>query len=216
MPALNLPHTQDGTSLPLKEKVFPLPIVLFPGGRQRIRVVEAKYIDLLATALKLEKKFIIAFDIEGANEPYHWGVCATVVNFNRTENGFLLVDVEAVSLVTLTDCSKNDRGEWEAHAHYAPHWTMINSRVDTGKLSEILDKLFRSYPQISGLYDDTRRDSIEWVCARLIELLPVPVSAKKMLLKPIDFQSVISFLESIVDENYDLSDPNANSARIEN
>ena len=191
-----------------RERLLPLPVVILPGGRQRVRVIDAAYIDLITEALKQEKNFVIAFDVDGLPPPYQWGTYARVVNFDLTEEQFLLLNVEAVALVSLTDGGKNSHGEWTAVAHYISYWTMLNSKVDTGKYSAVLRKLFKSYPQISNLYSDTYFDSIEWVCSRLIELLPVPDSARKTLLKYDDFQSVVSFLDTIIDDNHDFSDPN--------
>ncbi len=188
--------------------MLPLPVVILPGGRQRIRVIETSYIDLITQALKQEKNFVIAFDVDGLPPPYQWGTYARVVNFDLTEEQFLLLNVEAVALVSLTDGGKNSLGEWTAVAHCISYWTMLNRKVDTGKYATVLRKLFKVHPQISDLYSDTYFDNIEWVCARLIELLPVPDSARETLLKFDDFQLVVSFLDAIIDDNHDLCDPN--------
>ncbi len=182
--------------------------MILPGGLQRLRVIEAKYQDLITYALKLNKNFIIAYDTNGQNNPYQWGVYAQIVNFDLTVNGFLLVDIKALSVVTLADFRKSESGTWSADAQYVSHWTMINKRTNTKKFSDILRKLFRTYPQISVLYSETYFDSIEWVCARLIELLPIADGVKKTFLKPDSFQLVVSFLETIIDENYDHGDLN--------
>ncbi len=192
-----------------RERLFLLPTMMLPGGLQRLKVIEARYLDLVADALKLQNNVVIAFDTEGSNQPYQWGICGQIVNFDRSDKGFLLVDVEAVAVVALTNVSKNERGEWIANTHYVSHWTMINTTADATKFAAVLHRLFKSYPQISALYGSHYFDNIEWVCARLIELLPLPDDAKKIFLKPDSFQLVVSFLDTIIEENYDYSDLNS-------
>lgn len=184
-----------------REPLFPLPLVILPNGRQLIRVIEPKYIDLITHALKRNSCFVIAFDVGGMNTPYQWGVYARVVNFDLTEQKFLVLSVEAVKLIALEDCEKKNDGVWTAVPRPVFHWTMLNRKEDTGKFSVVLRKLFSSYPQLSELYSDTRFEQMEWVCARLLELLPIPNEAKSKVLNNDNFQSVVEFLDTIIDDS---------------
>ena len=53
------------TEIPL----FPLPLVLFPGGRLPLQIIEARYLDMLTACVRNDSGFGVVMIKEGAADP---------------------------------------------------------------------------------------------------------------------------------------------------
>ena len=90
---LNTPPLDS--ALPL----FPLPTVLFPGARLRLRIFEPRYIDLIRDCLRDNSGFGIVPSKDGrdtgtAATPYPVGTCARICDWDQGQDGLLNIVVE--------------------------------------------------------------------------------------------------------------------------
>ena len=65
--------------------VFPLPIFLLPGGRQRLRIFEQKYLTMVAHAAKGDGFIIATQDNTKSESLSTWGTKVSIVDFNMSD-----------------------------------------------------------------------------------------------------------------------------------
>jgi len=85
--------------------LFPLPLVLLPGGRLALKIFETRYIDMVRNCLREEIGFGLILIKEGdqvlrgANQALpmveHCGSYCTIVDFDQGPNGLLEITIEA-------------------------------------------------------------------------------------------------------------------------
>src|SRR5690606_16693605 len=75
--------------------LFPLNTVLFPGGPLRLRIFEARYLDMVARCLREDQEFGVAMIVEGGEvgpaRTALIGTTARVCDFDRSSDGLLNV-----------------------------------------------------------------------------------------------------------------------------
>src|SRR5262245_7701022 len=73
--------------------LFPLSTVVFPGGPLRLRIFEARYVDLVGRCLRENSGFGVALIVEGSEvgpaRTANVGTEARIVDFERTSDGLL-------------------------------------------------------------------------------------------------------------------------------
>lgn len=187
--------------------VIPSPVILFPQGRLRLTLYQPEYLTLLADCLKNDQPFILSFQSDC--HTIKQGISVSLVNFDLDNNQYLTIDVQGEYLVSLSKIEKNENGLRYAEAQALPHWTTINSdnrgngHLDKSLpiLVKSLQKLFEKKIEVSALYSQKQFQSIEWVCARLLELTPMPFQAKRHFLADDSFDAAIECLTIIFKEN---------------
>ena len=198
------------TSLP----IFPLPIFILPYGRQRLRIFEAKYLTMMTQSLD-GRGFIIAqpnWDktTEKKIPVKPWGTLVNVVDFNQGEDGVLLIDVEGCQLLNLQGFHYQDNGlllgEYQQRKHWSTHKN-TSPCMPNLILITALKELFSQYQDLNRLYPTPKFDSVQWVNARLLEILPVPIKVKSLFIQSDSLFSLDKFLVSIFQENDLKSEP---------
>ncbi|NOH95985.1 LON peptidase substrate-binding domain-containing protein [Vibrio sp. 99-70-13A1] len=178
--------------------VFPLPIFLLPGGRQRLRIFEQKYLSMIAKAAE-GKGFVIARSNKQQDfQTSTWGIKVAIVDFDMGEDNILEVDVEGVELVTLSNFSYQEDGLLIGSAMATEHWSKPDNSEPAQRLSGFLEKLFQEHQLIQSLYSHTKFDDPAWVCSRLIEILPISLDRKETFLSPNSFPSLVALLNEVV------------------
>jgi Lon protease-like protein len=165
--------------------LFPLNTVLFPGGRLRLRVFEARYLDLAAECLRLDRPFGVCLIKQGgevgpAAVPEVVGTYASIVTADMDSPGLMRVEargegrfvvegtrLEANQLLVGRVRDKDD----EAHVAVPAH-----CRAALAFLSTLAARV----PD-SGL--DDIQDDATWVGFRLAEVIPLKASARQAMLE---------------------------------
>ena len=184
---------------------------MLPGGRLPLRLFEPRYIRMVSESMKRETGFGICLarptpstssavsdsDPKSLNsEPYPLGTLAKVIDFDQGSDGLLHITVVGELEFTIESFrSEKDgllMGEVEFQERPA-HSTMPSAySVLSVKLSQILDHL---EPHIS--FPDRDLDDAEWVCNRLLELLPIDASDKYEMLRSFDTNSRLQALDDL-------------------
>ncbi|WP_413284283.1 LON peptidase substrate-binding domain-containing protein [Vibrio sp. MA40-2] len=203
--------------------VFPLPIFLLTGGMQRLRIFEAKYVAMVANANETDGFVMSVYDQERAFNAADWGAHVKIVDFDQGEDGILQVDVLAVGLVSLSDFSYQQDGLLLAHAETLPHWSVEpslvsdwskqqNTEITSDKLSfnnseehqqfsTVLQGIFQSHKPLNDLYKEQYFDYYEWVCARLLEIIPLSLTEKEKFVKPLQLEQLTKLLDSLCEKD---------------
>ncbi|CDU07328.1 Conserved hypothetical protein [Vibrio coralliirubri] len=189
------PETPVESSLELA--VFPLPIFLLPGGRQRLRIFEPKYLAMVAHAAQGDGFIIATQDKSNSDHLSSWGTKVTIVDFNMSDDQILEIDVEGEKLVQLHGSFRDDDDLIKSKFRSLPHWPAHEYKVPN-VFTAFLVQLFRDHDSIRTLYPTPDFESPQWICARLLEMMPIPLEKKTEFTEPASFPSLVPFLNQII------------------
>ena len=179
---------------------------LLPGGRAEITIAEERYIRMIKQSLAGERHFALCMLNEGEehNEIKKIPAIATIadiIDFNTAENGLLTVVVEGKQKVRLLAIKIEKDGLLFAEYQLYPNWSAMPVDNTTACLAEKLRLYFSSMPAIGSLYEAADYDDICWVCQRWLEILPLEVKYKQLLITQDNSKLTVRFLLKLMDND---------------
>lgn len=190
-----------------KIPLFPLPLVLFPGGRLPLKIFEPRYLDMIGQCMREESGFGIVMIRQGrqvmvgpdADLP---AVCTTgtyvrIIDFDRRDDGMLTVMVEGDVKVKLRDHSSQDDGLMLGNVEFLPLDEDAAIPESLGHLGTLLER-FSEHEMVQRLGLQINYESAVEVGARLTELLPCPDPVKQFLLELSDPVERLEQLDEVV------------------
>lgn len=194
-----------------KIPLFPLRVVMFPGGQIDLQIFERRYLDLVSQCLKSNTGFGVCLlksgeEVikEGTQQTIHrTGTYCKIVDWDQLDNGLLGITVEGSAKFKITDCWQEETGVLHADVEF--------SRADSLEAEVIpLDE------QFSGLADflhnlenhplvEQKKLSIDYnnlwdLGWRLSELIPIAAEQKQQLLEVDDPWDRIEEIEQLVSD----------------
>ncbi len=185
------PLNNTESEAPDRLPVFPLPLFILPNGRQRLRIFEQKYLKMVSSASQGSGFIIAPQDAEKPKTLSSWGTRVTIVDFNISDDNILEIDVEGVQLVKLKDAMRQQDTLITSRFQNLPHWPELNAKTPN-IMTLFLVQLFKENESIRTLYPAPDFENSQWTCARLLEMLPIPLEKKPNLPNPRAF--LLSFL----------------------
>ncbi len=189
----------------MKLALFPLPIFLLPGGFTRLRIFEQRCLYMVKEAAKTEQGFVLCpYLADTPNNVSKEGVHVKIVDFSQDDDGQLLIDVEALSRVAISnvevdsqslrygDCDIIDGPPWQCSEEAL-------SLVDE-TLVDKLQSVFIANPILDDLYRDKHFTQPLWVAYRWLEILPISMTQKLKIKQAQTFEQVAEFLHTVLDE----------------
>ena len=172
--------------------LFPLPLVLFPGGRLPLQVFEPRYLDMVKQCLKEDTGFGIVMILEGeqmlrdAEEQLpsisRYGTWCKIVDFDQIPNGMLGIMAEGVKKFVIRDQYEQADRLMLAEVEFLAREKIAAVPEQHEHLSELLLSLMEHEAvRRLGLQCDLHQASD--VGARLTELLPCPNRFKQRMLE---------------------------------
>lgn len=166
--------------------VFPLNVVLFPGGLLPLRIFEPRYLRMVSDCMKQAQPFAVATIIDAG--PEAGGVAMTapvatlarIIDWEQGEDGLLGLLCEGEQRCRIYELTVESdqllRGQVARLQESMPR-PVPSDLLWTGQLlREVLEKLGEPYDRlIHGA------PSADHVAGRLIELLPLPLNEKRAL-----------------------------------
>jgi Lon protease-like protein len=193
--------------------VFPLPVFLLPSGVTRLRIFEPRYLTMIAQCSDGRGFVIMSHDKSIKGSLPDWGTRVQVVDFHSGEDGLLVVDVQAMHLVSLSEMNRRKDNLLFAKTRHQVHWSDLAvqpslvaiphptiSIEDTRPhdLALVLKKLFGENYQLEKVYQQTYFDSPEWVCARFLEIIPLSLNEKDKFIDALSLEQTKTFLYTLV------------------
>lgn len=166
--------------------LFPLNAVLFPGGVLPLRVFEPRYLDMVSDSLRNETSIGVVLIKDGhetgqAPNTFNVGTLSTISYWNRRPDGLLGITLRGTQRFHITAQTVRPNQLILAEIEPLQNITAITVPPEFRSLSDLLRKIMTQleppYCTIQAYYDD-----LEWVSARLCELLPLPLPLKQELL----------------------------------
>jgi Lon protease-like protein len=183
--------------------IFPLPIYLLPEGLTRLRIFEQRYINMIKNVEQTNGFVISYFQADSAQHISQWGSWVEIVNFELDDGGILVIDVRCKALVSIGAAQHNADNLLFADVSPKEHWAEQSHSIDCEELTKQLGLLFVKNKVLAQIYQHQFTDRAEWVCARWLELLPVPFDDKNLFIDENSYEQAIDFLSQIINqENY--------------
>ncbi len=178
--------------------LFPLNIVLFPGGSLPLRIFETRYVDMIGRCMREGAGFGVVLIREGREvgpaETFDVGTLADIVDFHQLSDGLLgLSCIGRQRFRIRSRCTQADGLNLAEVDRLQPEST-VPVPARHSRLAELLQNVL---PQLGEVYEgiEMRPDDAAWVGYRLAEILPIPLADKQSILElddPIQRLDVLS------------------------
>ena len=189
--------------------VFPLNVVLFPGGLLPLRIFEQRYLRMVSECMKQQQPFAVATIIDAG--PEAGGVAMTapiatlarIVDWEQGEDGLLNLVSEGEQRCRIDELAVEPdqllRGRIARLPENMPRPVPKELAWTAQLLRDLLEKLGAPYDRlIHGA------PSADHVAGRLVELLPLPLAEKRALFDIDDsverLQRLAGLIKPTVDE----------------
>ncbi len=186
----------------IKVPLFPLNVVLFPGGPLPLRIFESRYIDMISERMRSDGPFGVLLIHEGkeaggAASTWDIGTLATITDFYQGSDGLLGVTAIGGQRFRLLAAERaadglnigtieliDDEPEVPMPDEYQPLADILDGVLDD------LGKLYESLPR--------RLDSAGWVANRFLEILPIRLEEKQQLLDDNDALARLALVREVL------------------
>jgi Lon protease-like protein len=170
-------------SLPL----FPLSGIVLPDGLMPLRLFERRYIDMISQCLKQESGFGVCLLESGLEagapaKPYAIGCRAKIIDFDQGKDGLLHITAQGDQEFRLNSYAAN---ESELLIGDVTYFSQTEQPHSEDTLPDLANKLglILDYVEPNINYPERRLDDADWVCYRLLELLPLAPQTRFELLR---------------------------------
>ncbi|MBO6565115.1 MAG: LON peptidase substrate-binding domain-containing protein [Pseudomonadales bacterium] len=189
-------------------QLFPLPLVLFPGGRLPLQIFETRYLDMVKRCLRDSHGFGVVMITDGNQilsnpeeqlpDISHCGTYCEIVDFDQQSNGVLSIVAEGKQKFAIRDQYELPDRLMMAQVEFIEEEEKVAMPEEREHLSGLLESLMsHEAVQRLGLSCDLGQ-AVE-VSARLTELLPCPNHFKQRLLELKDPLVRLSELDKLVE-----------------
>ena len=189
--------------------LFPLPLVLFPGGRLPLTIFEPRYLDMVRRCMREESGFGVVMITEGEHvlgnpdeqlpAVSHCGTYCRIVDFDQTAEGLLSIVVEGEQKFVIRDQYEQADRLMMASVEFLALESDVEVPEEREHLAGLLESLMEHEAvQRLGLHCDL--GLARHVGARLTELLPCPNHFKQRLLELKDPLVRLSEIDKLVEQ----------------
>ncbi len=187
--------------------LFPLPLVLFPGGRLPLQIIEARYLDMLTACMRSDSGFGVVMIREGQPMLKHrdeqlpsiafTGTLATLVDFDQGKTGTLDILIEGTRKFVIRDQYEQTDRLMMAQIEYLPTEALAVVPEDKQHLVSLLQTLLE-HEAVQGLNLVIDFLDATAVGGRLTELLPLPNLFKQRMLEMKNPLARLADLETLI------------------
>jgi Lon protease-like protein len=192
----------DNNYMTLNIPLFPLNVVLFPGGPLPLRIFEPRYLDMVSDCLRNNTGIGVVLirnghEVGEAAETHEVGTLCSISYWNRRQDGLLGI--------TLTGEQR-----FRILSHQIQTDKLIRAEVElldpmpalqmSDKYQHLVDMLQKIISQLDPPFTTMplQYDNLDWVTARLVELLPFPLPVKQGLLEQDEPEQRVAKLHSLL------------------
>ncbi len=188
--------------------LFPLPLVVFPGGRLPLQIFETRYVDMVKRCLREGSGFGVIMITEGDQvlrdteqqlpSVSRCGTYCSIVDFDELPNGMLGIMAEGVKKFVIRDEYEQVDRLMMGDVEFLPDETPADMPDEQEHLSSLLESLM-SHEAVQRLGLGCDMTQAGEVGARLTELLPCPNEFKQRMLEIKDPLIRLGELDKMVD-----------------
>jgi Lon protease-like protein len=185
----------------------PLSSIVMPGGLLPLRLFEQRYIEMVKNCFKTDTGFGICLIKNGTeagepSQPYPVGTEVSIIDFNQGADGLLQITTRGETEFRLLTYTTTDNKLLIGDIKHLPPVPPLDMQPEYELLARKLD-LILQYVEPDVAYPEKHLDDADWVCHRLLELLPLAAPVKYRLLQ---MQGNRERLESLGSLQIEISD----------
>lgn len=199
----------DETDTPFELPLFPLQSVLFPGGLLRLKVFEARYLDLVGLCLRERRPFGVVALTQGAEVRGHGGeavafesigCAADLLEVDSEQPGILMVRCRGGRRFHTVTVEQQPDGLWVSRSHWLPDDERVAPGDALAGSVEGLRNAIASLQQkgASPFLEPYRFDDAGWLANRWCEILPISLAAKQKLMELPDPQVRLKLVDDFL------------------
>ena len=162
--------------------LFPLSGIVLPEGLMPLRLFETRYIGMVKQCFRTDTGFGICLIRQGGEagqpaDPYPMGTLVRIVDFDRGDDGLLHITVQGEQEFDVLACHAEPSGLLLGDVRLIEPGAPTAMTPAIEELSQKLE-LILQYIETTGRVGEYRFDNADWVCHRLLELLPLPAPTR--------------------------------------
>ncbi len=196
--------------------VFPLSgVIYFPKTNLPLNIFEQRYLNLVNDAFKKDKFMGMVQFKKEENSVYEVGCLGKINDFQKSEDGRILINLTGVSRFKILKEISNDKLYREFEVDYKSFVEDLDTnqiKIDTLSLIEKAKPFFKKNGLLLNWREFDKLDQIQKVNT-LAMISPITNEEKQKLLESISFESKIKTLESII--SFYLYENNFNNQTIQ-
>lgn len=201
MPAVGQSDLPAGARLP-DLAIFPLNVVLFPGGLLPLRIFEQRYMDMAKRCLRENEPFGVCLirsglEVGTAATPEFVGCTARIVEWDMHQLGVLSVKTLGEQRFRILDSRVTDAGLTRAGIELMAQDADARVPAEYDDCVRLLKAMVAEHGE-RIVIPPLQFESCAWVSARLAEILPLPLAAKQRLLELDDALRRIEILHKLL------------------
>jgi len=186
----------------IKIPLFPLDAVLFPGGALPLRIFEPRYLDMISDCMKSESGIGVVLIKDGheagaAAKVHEFGTISYISYWHKRNDGMLGITLKGEQRFRVLSTEIKANQLTLAEVELLPDFDVREKEYDAEQfvtlLKQIIAQLEPPYTTMTKHYDD-----LDWVSARLIELLPLQLKDKQKMLVMSDVYERIDCLHPLL------------------
>lgn len=181
--------------------LFPLNVVLFPGGRLPLRIFEQRYMEMAKACLRDSTPFGVCLIREGAEvgapaTPVDIGCLARIAEWDMPQLGMLQVIARGETRFRILTRRVQADGLARASIEILSEDEDAQIPPSCARCVRLLERLIEQQP---SLFEPPHKlDSCSWVGSRLAEILPLPLHEKQELLELADGRARLERLNALL------------------
>lgn len=182
----------------IKIPLFPLDAVLFPGGVLPLRIFEPRYLDMISDCMKSESRIGVILIEEGkeagiAAKVHEIGTASYISYWHKRNDGMLGITLTGEQRFRVLSTEIKANQLTVAEVELLPNLELHEKEQNAEQLIELLKHIIT---QLEPPYTTMKKhyDEIDWVSARLIELLPLKLKDKQNMLVMDNVNERINYL----------------------
>jgi Lon protease-like protein len=166
--------------------LFPLNIVLFPGGPLPLRIFETRYLDMVRSCMRGDQRFGVVLIREGGEvgpaETFDVGTMARIIDFHQLSDGFLGLSCVGEQRFRIVSRSRQADGLNLAQIDWIAAEPTMTVPQHHAHLAELLKTVL---PELGEVYSgiEMHLSDAAWVGHRLAEILPIAAMEKQFCLE---------------------------------
>lgn len=182
--------------------LFPLQLVLFPGGPLKLRIFEARYLDMIGRCMREGTEFgvariVVGSEVGGVAQTAPVGTSARIVDFEQLKDGLLGISAVGERCFRIEATRRQPDGLNIADVEWLPSEPHQPVPPEAEYLAVILQ---HALPQLTPLYDGItlQLEDASWVSNRCVEILPLSLDDKQRCLEMQDPLRRLEYLRTLV------------------
>ncbi|NBO10148.1 MAG: peptidase S16 [Methylophilaceae bacterium] len=177
----------------VKTPLFPLKVVLFPGGLIPLRIFEKRYVDMIRNCLRDDQGFGIVASINVGEEnsfPFaKIGVRVKIIDTDVSQPGLFNIRCIAVEKISIISAKQQEDGLWIGDVHLLEPENeiplpddLINTKIYFEQLLASLKKELKN-ESLLPFEKPYLLNSCNWLANRWCEILDIPLDQKQKMLE---------------------------------